>query len=708
MIWRDCNNDGFIDVFFSNGNDMAQAGNTIYLSQLGQLPTSASWFSMNREYSGHSAVGDINDDGLADFVVANYLGSSWGIPNRGDLYLNNGYLPSPVPYWHTPDSIFSFSCALGDVDSDGDLDIAFATGEGYGNDYQRDIVYLNENGTFGDTAAWRSADSTAALDVTWGDVDSDGDLDLALCYDDAAVAVYYNNNGLPETTPSWQAATAEPGNTLVFGDINNDGWLDLVVAYNNQLGGDGYFSVYYNDGAGNLNPNHGWQSQDGGYGSALALYDYDNDGDDDLAAGRWWQDLFIYENLSGILTTTPVWRTDIDMVAEELAWVDIDGDGVEHVVDTITVEADRRLFYTKHHPLNAIDSVVVDGTPIEHAGFCYDLVSGWVSLAETPQYNIIVHYRYSFKNDLTVANWDTASMAFGNTGTPYVDFYADTTVGWAPLSVQFSDSSAGAYEWLWRFDDGDSSTLQHPTHTFVGGGPFDICLEVMLPDGYHSRTQHSMILTLADTLFFTGEAVPSPGTVTLPVVLKNNYPLHEIILPVSYSGHLTLDYLGWDTDSCRTDYFENITVISHDIPARKILFQLRPKATTGGVPLAPGYGPIINLNFHQDGFGLTMLDTTTVDSMSLNLDALYLAYQPAVVAGYIYHGACGNLDGSPDGVVDISDATALIDYLFITYTPPLLIEQANVDGSPDGIIDISDLTYLIKFLFLDGPPPVCL
>ncbi len=81
-----------------------------------------------------------------------------------------------------------------------------------------------------------------------------------------------------------------------------------------------------------------------------------------------------------------------------------------------------------------------------------------------------------------------------------------------------------------------------------------------------------------------------------------------------------------------------------------------------------------------------------------------------VFVARIYDGGCcvgstGNVDGDTDELVDISDLTALIDYLFITFTPPECMPEANCDGDPDGIVDIADLTALIDFLFITFTPP---
>lgn len=420
MIWRDCNNDGYIDVFYSNGNDLMRAENMIYISDGGTLPTSASWFSSNGEYSGHCSAGDINDDGWVDFAVSNYDIIS-------NVYLNDGGIPNQSPDWSTGDSLFSFSCALGDADGDGDLDLALAAGELGGGILHVNRIYFNEEGTLQSLPGWKSDIPSQAFDVTWGDVDNDGDLDLAFCYLDRPPAIHYNNGGVIETSPSWQADHNEAAISIIFADINGDGWLDLIVAYNLRLGGSGKFRVYFNDQAGSLSTSAGWESTTGGDGSALAVCDADNDGDLDLATGRWTGPN-IYENLGATLDVLPAWKPVNPTLVESVAWVDVDGSGALDLVDTIIDVSEKKLFYTDREPLYSIDSVFVDGAKLGHPDFCYDLVSGWVALALAPSASIIIYYKYSMRNDLAFANWDTCNVIYGNMTTlfSYKDEFYDS------------------------------------------------------------------------------------------------------------------------------------------------------------------------------------------------------------------------------------------------------------------------------------------
>ena len=67
-------------------------------------------------------------------------------------------------------------------------------------------------------------------------------------------------------------------------------------------------------------------------------------------------------------------------------------------------------------------------------------------------------------------------------------------------------------------------------------------------------------------------------------------------------------------------------------------------------------------------------------------------------------GSAGNVNGDPGDIVDIADLTALIDNLFINFTPIPCPAEGNVNGDPGGVVDIADLTALIDHLFINFTP----
>lgn len=65
----------------------------------------------------------------------------------------------------------------------------------------------------------------------------------------------------------------------------------------------------------------------------------------------------------------------------------------------------------------------------------------------------------------------------------------------------------------------------------------------------------------------------------------------------------------------------------------------------------------------------------------------------------------GNVDCSPDNIIDIADLTVLIQYLYVTTDPMCLcLAEANVDADPLKNIDISDLTRLTDYLYISRNP----
>jgi hypothetical protein len=420
-VFGDIDGNGFLDLVVSNGNDIVKAPNFVYFNYNGELDTTAGWVSSNAEYSGHCALGDIDKDGYPELAVSNYINTGWGKLVM-QLYDNVGGSLSSSPTWSSSDSMHSFACAFGDADGDGDLDLAVVCGEAYNSFYEKNRIYYNQSGALETTPSWMCGDSATCYDVDWGDVDNDGDLDLAFVCARGYVKVYKNYGDSIETFPSWKSQATDNRNSLAWGDINNDGFLDLAVANNTQLSGMGYFEVYLNN-SGVLDTVPFWTSATSGYGSAVSFYDVDNDEDKDLATGRWWGYSSVYENTGGDLTTTPAWSCDLDYesVVEEMVWADLDGDGLVRIKnETHPADGVKKVYYLDFYPAHKLERVISDNDTLSLEDYCYDLAAGWVSFKTAPSSQAVFDYKYSMKQDLAVSNWDRENFCFFNQNQLYL------------------------------------------------------------------------------------------------------------------------------------------------------------------------------------------------------------------------------------------------------------------------------------------------
>lgn len=73
----------------------------------------------------------------------------------------------------------------------------------------------------------------------------------------------------------------------------------------------------------------------------------------------------------------------------------------------------------------------------------------------------------------------------------------------------------------------------------------------------------------------------------------------------------------------------------------------------------------------------------------------------------IVPGVCGDVDGSFDREVDISDVQRMVDYLFLSLDELPSPMMGNTDGSSDFMVDITDLQVLLSHLFLGMEPIDC-
>jgi hypothetical protein len=413
--------DGDLDFVTGNGNDMEQEPNRVYYNIADSLENTASWSSHDTGYNAHISVGDINYDGYPDLCVANY--GDPATPQFDKFYYNQSGMYDSIAAWQPADLDNSFACAFGDMDGDGDLDLAVACGEEYFDSLQHAKVYMNVNGILDTVPVWQTDVASYFYDVVWVDIDSDGDLDLALAGHHARNLIYLNTDGILEATPCWQSATSWGTLKIAFGDIDNDGDQDMVCANNAQTGGLSNCELYLNNGT-ILDTLPAWASANLNNYSCVALGDVDRDNDLDLAAGGWWESVKVFENSAGTFPSTPSWQWypsgGDQLVCENISFGDIDNTAPSVVTDEAhVVDSTIRVIYLHNRWLKNIIEVSKNSGPLDLNQYCYSYIDGWLSVADifTQQETLWVDYTYSRDLDLIVTNWDenTGNFLFLNT-----------------------------------------------------------------------------------------------------------------------------------------------------------------------------------------------------------------------------------------------------------------------------------------------------
>jgi PKD repeat protein len=79
---------------------------------------------------------------------------------------------------------------------------------------------------------------------------------------------------------------------------------------------------------------------------------------------------------------------------------------------------------------------------------------------------------------------------------PVAGFTAGPTNGTAPLSVAFTNLSAGATNYSWAFGDGNTSTLTNPVNNYANPGAYSVALTAVGPGGTNTLTLANYILAV--------------------------------------------------------------------------------------------------------------------------------------------------------------------------------------------------------------------
>lgn len=196
--WADYNKDGNPDLFVSNENNQNENlyrnnGDGSFTKVSGDPLVTSAGKTMS------SSWGDYDNDGNMDVFLANDQGNDGLFRNDGNGHFEK-ILNDPV----VTSGGNSFGSQWADIDNDADLDL-FVTNAFWGGQWKNFLFLNNGNGTF-----TQNLQEIPATDQGWsygcafGDWDQDGDLDLgvATCFNANQTDYLYENHSA-ETSNNW-------------------------------------------------------------------------------------------------------------------------------------------------------------------------------------------------------------------------------------------------------------------------------------------------------------------------------------------------------------------------------------------------------------------------------------------------------------------------------------------------------------------------
>jgi FG-GAP-like repeat len=320
VTWADYDGDGDLDLLIAGEGGQHTVITKLYNNNAGVFTDSG--IILNPLQVAGAAWGDFDNDGDLDLAMT---GQTAGGSNAMYVYRNDGGNFTSLPGSFL--GVAGGGLAWGDYDNDGDLDLLVTGVAGSTAASAQTRLYRNDgNGSFVSVAHPFPAIYVGA--VTWGDFDSDGDLDVIITGTSASSALnstIWRNDGKGNFS---DAGANLPGADLGFarwGDYDNDGDLDLLFGGNSIEGP--ITRIYRNDNGTFVDIEANligllWSSADWG--------DFDNDGDLDFILIGYDPTTSatqsrLYRNDGGVFNQT----ADTFIIANlgTVSWADYDNDG---------------------------------------------------------------------------------------------------------------------------------------------------------------------------------------------------------------------------------------------------------------------------------------------------------------------------------------------------------------------------------------------
>ncbi|GEM_PF-874776 len=535
--WGDYDNDSDMDLFVTGRVTQYDGETTRIYKNEGDTTFTEIILVNHGRYSGSINLGDFDNDNDIDILIS---GKNKDGQEGANIIRNDGndkFTELPLTFAST-----QFSSAIwGDVDNDGDLDVAVNA-----------EIYRNvSKGVFSEKInPGGYADMT---NNSFADYDNDMDLDFFVSCQWIKKELYKNNDGnfyrsLSNFAPLYFGS-------MDWADYDKDGDPDLLISGYDSLRNNFTF-ISRNDGKGNF---YNFDAEIRGiYQGQSRWGDFDNDGDPDIVLTGWsgarickvyinkGNDLFeeIYDH--------PINPHDVVEQVNYVLWGDYNNDGNLDFVK-------NGLIFSNNYNTPNIPPASPDSLKVTVKGF--DAVFSWADQKNTgvvtynirigtkpggydivsPMSDIKTGYRKipvqgNVQNNMSwfikglkpavTYYWSVQAVDAAFKGGPwtaeqsfimgdiYPDFKADTACNRTPTS--FTDLSVSPLgpiiSWKWDFGDGKNSTIQNPEHEYQNPGEYSVTLAVK-KDTVTFRRTRKILVKPSPAADFDYENMPQNRTV---------------------------------------------------------------------------------------------------------------------------------------------------------------------------------------------------
>lgn len=570
IIIADINGDNYDDIYITNCGDSATP-DLLYINQNAQGHNSfvqdaysRGVYDLNSNGCSHGAIwGDFDKDGDYDLINGNTGERNRYYQNNGNGYFTDVTLSYGLQNYpgETRGVLTTY------MNSDYRLDL-FNVNYGY-TSLQYNEYYLNTGrGYFSFVGQYISPgvvnhlynlDYELEQGITSADIDNDGDIDIFICRRGNPDQLYINDGTgyYTDEAPIRGVNFSSYGDGAVFGDIDTDGDLDLILAGT----GNSILKIMKNDGAGFFLDVSG-SSNIVGYSYMANLGDLDLDGDLDLVVSRYKFDQgtpangrnnYYLNNGNGVFTEAGTFFSNVwdNKDARSVALFDMDNDGDLDVIFALqdgtaklfrnNININRwikiKLFY--RNTIGAFGTKISINTPLKKSKRLRAYREATSARGYLVQNSPVVHAGLPLNGNYDISlkfadgmEWNFVNIHTGNTLDLTGMFpILETPIGAAPeysveeqkvhLSWEQNDSaSIRDYFEVWRMNDNEGLWSKISTTTNLTYD--DYTVQEATPYAYKVRSidVYKRISDYSNLMSITIPSTPDLSTIGLIVLLS--------------------------------------------------------------------------------------------------------------------------------------------------------------------------------------------